>query len=273
MDSFYGIVNKIFDQKNNILKIEKQINLIADLVCEKINNKGRIIFVGAGLLPEIAQSIINELWFNFQIEDGKFISLAAAKKYASSLEVWKSLEEIHSISIFELDEININDNDLVIALSASGKTEYVVSALKHAKSIGCKTALVTEAINSLAIEYADIIVDTNIGSPFIYGLNAAEGGTIQKLILDLIIYTAMEKSGRIYKNKLIFLKPVSIKLENYCINIISDLLKVDKIKAEQIFKENDSRLEVALLSNLKKISKKEAEQLLIKNKNNFTFCL
>lgn len=263
------MLSRIEQSSKNIYDVSNEIENLSKLISNKFDEEGRIIFIGAGLSSEMARIIIDELWFNFQIKKGKFISLTAAKKYIEDTDTWKELEEVASTSIFELDELGLNESDLVIGLSASGRTQYVVSAIKYAHDIGCVTASVTDVDKSIIGEYSDYIINTKFGNPPILGLNAAEGGTIQKIILDLLIYNAMSISGRIYKNTLVLMKPVTSKIEKYCIESLSTLLNISYDKAKYIFEKNNKSLEISLITNLLNCSAEEAKVKLKENKYNF----
>ncbi len=264
------MLNKIKSSLTFIGNEEEKIFELANIISKKINQEdGRVIFVGAGISPEISKTIIDELWFNFQIGKDKFLVLTAAKNYSDSLEKWKELEEVFSVSIFELDEINISSNDMIICLSSSGKTAYVVSALKYSKSLGCKTALITDVKSSEAVVYADYIINTNFNDPIIDGLNSAEGGTIQKIILDLLFYNAMDISGRIYKDKLVYMKPISKKLKGYCIDVIKELLDINNdLNANDLLSKYDNSLELTIICEKLNINPEKAKSLIQENKFN-----
>lgn len=263
------MLDKLNNSGSYLETIGKDIEALAEKISQKLSTEGRVIFVGAGLSSEMARIIIDELWFNFQIQKGKFISLTAARNYVEDTDTWKELEEVSSTSIFELNELGLNSNDIVIGLSSSGKTQYVVSAIKYAHDIGCETAAVTDIDNSLIGENADYVINTKFGTPPIVGLNAAEGGTIQKIILDLLIYNAMSLSGRIYENHLVFMQPVSAKIKSYCISTIVNLLKTDEASAKELLTTASGRLEVALIMGLKSCTPRDAETLLEGNDYNF----
>ncbi len=261
---------KINTTLNQLDSIESQIEILAKRISEMIqSNNGRIIFVGAGISADMAKIIIEEMWFNFQIPVGKFISLTAAKSYAQSVEKWKELEELSQTSVFELEEINLQPEDLLIGLSSSGKTKYVVAALNFAIQNGCDTALITDMENSELLDKTTYSINTKFGNPIVTGLNAAEGSTVQKIILDNVIYLAMEDAGRIYEDHLVFMKPVSNKIEKYCIDVISKILKISLEESEDIFNKNEKSLELSLIATLKNISTDEARDLLHDNKFNF----
>lgn len=260
------ILNRTFEMQKVLFKSKKDIEEISKKISEKILSEGRIIFIGVGYCPEITKSIIKELWFNFQIDKSKFLSLTAAKGFASVIENWKELENLSSVSIFELDEIGLNNTDLIIGLSTSGISDYISSSLKYAKELGCETAVITNTSNLKTLKYIDYKIDTKFSNPTINGLSSAEGGTIQKIIIDLLIYNAMQYSGRIYKNNLVYIIPISNKLEEYSISIIMDILKINKDKAKILFKLNKKSTEITLITEIKKITSIEAK-ILIKKYN------
>ncbi len=260
---------KINTTLNQLDSIEPEIESLSNRISEMIqSDEGRIIFVGAGISADMAEIIIEEMWFNFQIPVGKFISLTAAKSYAQSVEKWKELEELTQTSVFELEEINLKEEDLLIGLSSSGKTKYVVAALNYAMQQGCETALITDMGNTELTEQTTYSINTRFGNPIVTGLNAAEGSTVQKIILDNVIYLAMEKSGRIYKDHLVYMRPVSNKIETYCINVLKNLLDSSYEDAAIVFENNERSLELSIISSLKNVSTDEARDLLFENKGN-----
>ncbi len=267
LSNFKDKIINVFEQ---LEVIENEIDKLSDLIAEKVQkDEGRIIFVGAGISADMAKIIIDEMWFNFQIDNEKFLSITAAKSYASSLEKWKELEEMPSVSVFELESLNLNKEDLLIGLTSSGKTQYVTSAIDFAKKLGCQTAVITDMQKVKTNTKVDFEIHTNFGEPTIIGLNTAEGSTVQKIMIDNVIYLAMEKSGRIWNNSLVFMIPVSEKIEKYCIDVISRILKVDEDNAKELLYKYDKSLELVLISELKKISIDEAKTLLKENGNNF----
>ncbi len=266
-----NLKQKIESTLSNLSEIEDDIYKLSTEISNMIqNSNGRIIFVGAGISADMAKIIIEEMWFNFQIPMDKFISVTAAKTFSDSVIKWKELEEIPQTVVFELEGLEMTPDDLLIGLTSSGKTQYVISALTYARNIGCKTAVITDSANELfESDYIDYKINTSFGSPVIIGLNSAGGSTVQKIIIDNILYLAMEMAGRIYKQSLVYMEPVSKKIEAYCISVICKLLEVDQKEAEDIFERANRKLEVAIISELKQISSEDARELLFMNKGNF----
>ncbi len=264
-----GFKNKIINALDKIDYSQTAIDVVADLIADKIENKsGRVIFIGAGISADIANIVVNQLKFDFQVED-VFISITAGKKYGDLIVKWKELEEIPSVSIFELNSVEINSNDILFAFSASGKTKYIISAIKYAKERGCKTVLMTDFDNSTAYRVADYVINTNFGKPSIIGLNPADGGTIQKIYIDNLIFTSLEKAGRLYKGNIVFLRPITKKIERNCIEIICNLTNLSVEEATLALNKNNRSLEHTIISTLKNVDYNEADKMLIENNFNF----
>ena len=266
---FDSILENTFSRKNNIKDLKKEIQTLSQWIVKTLKNDGRIIFIGAGISSEMVRIIIEELWFNFSINKNKFIVISAAKKYIDDVEKWKELEEISSISVFELDELNLKPNDLIIGITCSGKTEYVMGALSYAHDLKCKTSIITENKQLNFNNKVDLVLCPKSSQVSILGLCSAEGGSIQKILLDLILYGSMEEIGRIWNGYLIFMKPVSKKLYDYCIYTLMKLLRINKSEAIDLFTESENRLEIAILSRINKITIIKAEELIENNEYDF----
>lgn len=266
---FDSILNETFSRKESIKDQKEEILTLSHWIVDALKNNGRIIFIGAGISSEISRIIIDEMWFNFSIKKEKFIVLSAAKKYIDDIEKWKELEGISSISIFELDELNLNSNDLIIGMTCSGKTEYVIGALSYAKELKCKTTIITENKDLNFSDKVDLVLCSKTKKISISNLYSAEGTTTQKIILDLTLYSAMEEIGRILKGHPVFMRPVSKKLYEYCIDTIMKILNIKESKAKKIFEENDNELETSILSVSKNITKEKARKLIEDNEYDF----
>lgn len=263
------MINRLEENLKGIESANEEIIKVSQEIANRLSGEGRVIFVGAGMAPEMVRIILDELWFNFQIKRGKFVTLTAARNYIQDTDKWKELEEVSSASIFELDEIGLESNDLVIGLSASGKTQYVVSAMKYAHDIGCVTAAVTDFSKTKLEQHSDFVINTNFGQPPILGLNTGSGATIQKIVFDLLIYNSMLLSGKIYKGCLVFMKPVSSKIYGYCIETIENLLHLSNREAVKLFESVGNKLELALITKLKNCNIDEAAEILKDNDYNF----
>ncbi len=264
-DFFSSITDDI---KNLIPEIEK----LADIISEKINQPGRIIFIASGASNKIISLITDQLWFNFGITQGKFLVLEAAdatnddptliKNIPSN---WMFYEQITNVKlVMELTSINLSKSDMVIAVTSSARNNYIVDSLQYCKDIGSDIVAITvHTPDERYKNYCSTIISPHINSYVVNGLSSdAEWGTILKIIIDSLIYCALEKSGRIYHDQLVYLRPISAKLREYAINTIVKLIGVSKEIADEALSKNNNSLEIALISLKRNLSFIDAKNLL-----------
>ena len=121
--------------------------------------------------------------------------------------------------------------DLVLGISASGNAEYVASALRTAKEIGCVTVSLSSNDPCRIAEYADIPIFVDTGAEVIAGSTRMKAGNAQKFVLNMISTCAMAKTGKVYENLMINLRPTNKKLRQRMIGIVSELCGVGEEQA------------------------------------------
>lgn len=264
---FQKIILKNKESLELINNLEHEIiSLSKEMAKRIISNKGRIIFVGVGMSSEICELATRELWYHFRITENQFKIITVDEKTVSSVDSWKELEELPPAAIWEAEKTQINKNDLIIGVSYSGETPFVNSVLTLSMEKGATLALITNIAHTNDKDYAFNIC-LNDSDEIILGYDSGVGNQ-QKTILDLLIMSAMENAGRIWKESLVLLQPLNKKLYLLCIKIISEILSIDKKEAKNIFEKYDRNLEISLITTLKGISIESAKDLIIKNNFN-----
>ena len=165
----------------------------------------------------------------------------------------------------DFDKLNINENDTVVAISASGNAAYVVEVLKLAKEKNCKTIAVTSNKNALTKEFADIFICAETGAEAISGSTRMKAGTAQKLILNMLTTASMVKIGKVYKNYMIDVKPTNDKLKKRAVKITASIAEIDEQKAQEVLSANGYKIKHAILNLKYGLSEDEAERLIKEN--------
>ena len=156
-------------------------------------------------------------------------------------------------------------DDFVIGLTASGITPYVLGALKAAKKIHCKTALL--ACNAKADHTnADIFIYLPTGAEALNRSTRMKAGTATKMALNAITTGAMTRAGKVYENLMIDVKPTNQKLVRRAIRLICTVTKADEKTAEELLIKSGKSVKTAIVMHLKKCTRKQAETLLKKHK-------
>ena len=107
---------------------------------------------------------------------------------------------------------NVNKNDVVIGIAASGTTPYVIGALREARSHGILTGCITSNPDSPMAAEADIPIETIVGPEYVTGSSRMKSGTAQKMVLNMITTSVMIKLGRVKGNKMVNMQLSNQKL-------------------------------------------------------------
>ena len=138
----------------------------------------------------------------------------------------------------DLLALDISDKDIVCGISASGGAAYVAGALQAAKEKGCKTLSLSSNAGTLIGSLADVEMVTDTGAEVVQGSTRMKAGTAQKLVLNMLSTCAMVKTGKVYENVMINLKPTNIKLKKRMIGIVCSLAGVNEATSEKALEQS-----------------------------------
>ena len=235
---------------------------------ESLNNSGRLIYIGSGTSGRLGVLDASECPPTFGVSKNMVIGVIAGGDVALKESV-EGAEDSSMSSIKQLDEISLNSKDIVLGISASGTTPFVISALKYAKKIGASTGLLT--CNHVDRKrYVNHLIKVIVGPEILSGSTRLKSGTATKMVLNMISTVTMIKLNRTFGNVMIDLLPKNKKLINRSIDIIVDQLSIDRQKAKNIYDMSGGNLKIAILMGRNKLSQKEAGIILDENKGSLS---
>lgn len=264
-----GILKKINDEDKTVAyKVEAELDKIALLVDEIVKsfyNDGRLIYMGAGTSGRIGILDSVECRPTFSCSDEMVQCLMAGGEKAF-IKAVEGAEDSTTLGIEDLQRINLNKNDVVVGIAASGRTPYVVSAIKYAKEVGCKTGCITTVKGSVLASLCDYPIEVETGQEVISGSTRMKSGTAQKLVCNMISTSSMIKMGRVYENYMIDVQATNEKLVARSENILVSASGVTPMEAKEYLKKYGT-VKKALISILTGVSEKERiEEALLNNK-------
>jgi len=112
----------------------------------------------------------------------------------------------------DLNEWNINANDVVVGIAASGTTPYVIGGVSDAKKAGCITGCITCNAGSPLAGLVDFPIEAVSGPEFVTGSTRMKAGTAQKLVLNMLSTAVMIRLGRVKGNKMVDMQLTNNKL-------------------------------------------------------------
>ncbi len=216
-----------------VQKTIPQIAKLVKLIVPRMKQGGRIFYMGAGTSGRLGVLDASELPPTFGVSKTLVIGLIAGGDTALRNAV-EAAEDDEEHGWNELAEHNINSNDTVIGIAASGTTPYVVGALRDAREHGILTACITSNPDSPMAAESDIPIEMIVGPEYVTGSSRMKSGTGQKMILNMISTAVMIQLGRVKGNKMVNMQLTNQKLVDRGTRMLVDILGLDYGKAKSL---------------------------------------
>jgi len=223
-----------------------QIGLAIEAIAETIRNGGRLIYVGAGTSGRIAALDAAECPPTFSTDPKSIQYVIAGGKKALD-EASEVNEDSRSFGHRDMAKRRPDEKDIVVGITASGRTPYTVAAVEYARSKGAKTVALVCNPNSELGRAADIEIIAEVGPEVLSGSTRMKAGTAQKMVLNMLSTGAMARLGYIYGNLMVKVDARNEKLMQRSVNIVERAAGVDRATAEQALKNAKNQIPVALI--------------------------
>src|SRR5690554_757659 len=227
------IINKEDEKVTQAVKIAlPQIELVINEVVNAFENDGRLVYIGAGTSGRIGVLDASECPPTFGVPEEMVVGIIAGGDYALRHAV-ENAEDLIAEAITDLKEINLSKKDVLIGLTASGRTPYVATALNYANELEATTAVITTSENSEVAKIAKYPIEAITGPEVLTGSTRMKSGTAQKIIANMITTTAMIKIGKVYENLMIDVQMTNEKLVSRAKKIVRDITGVNNAVASE----------------------------------------
>ena len=211
---------------------------LVEKTSELLINDGRIFYIGSGTSGRLGIVDASECLPTFGIDDKIYGIIAGGDKAIRKSQEYA--EDSKTQAWEDLKPYNLSKNDIVIGISASGSTPYVVSGINECNKNGIYTGCITCNRNSSLAKLSSYPVEVIVGPEYITGSSRMKAGTAQKMVLNMISSTVMIKLGRVFDNKMIDMKLSNNKLHERAIRILKSILKISDDEAKKLIKENNN---------------------------------
>src|SRR5882724_3901060 len=212
-----------------------------EIVSESLRNGGRLFYVGAGSSGRIGVLDASEIPPTFGASPELVQGLIAGGVTAIHRSV-EGAEDEKGAGAVAIDQRGVRGLDVVIGITASGRTPYVLGALARAKSINAKTVLLTCNPANLQTGIADLVINLAVGPEIVTGSTRLKAGTATKIALNIISTGAMVGLGKVHGNFMIDLHASNSKLRDRATRLVAQLSESDYDSARRQLEANDWNL-------------------------------
>ena len=263
------ILRKINKEDATVAKrVEEELGNIAKLVDRIVSafyNDGRLIYMGAGTSGRIGVMDAVECRPTYSCSDEMVQCLMAGGRDAF-IRAAEGAEDSTTLGVEDLKRINLNKNDVVVGIAASGRTPYVVSAIKYAKEVGCATGCIVTVKGSILASVVDFPVEVKVGQEVITGSTRMKSGTAQKMVCNMLSTASMIKMGRVYENYMIDVQATNEKLVARSEGILTEITGISPSDAKEYIKKYGTvkKALISILTNTESVE--EIDEALSKEK-------
>jgi N-acetylmuramic acid 6-phosphate etherase len=224
------------EDKTVPLAVEKslpQIIALTDQIVNKLQNDGRLFYIGAGTSGRLGVVDASECPPTFGVSHNLVVGIIAGGDIAIRKAV-EFAEDSTNQGWLDLQEHNITDKDVVVGIAASGTTPYVISALEKCNTNNIITGCITCNKNSPLSNASKFPVEVIVGPEFVTGSSRMKAGTAQKLVLNMLSTATMIQLGKIKGNKMVDMQLSNNKLLERGQKMLAQELNIDDSEANTL---------------------------------------
>ena len=238
-----------------------QIALAVDMIVQRLSNGGRLIYVGAGSSGRLALLDAAE-WSPTFGAPPKMVEAVIAGGNKALRGAVEAAEDSARNGARDLGAAHLREQDVVVGLTASGATPYVLGAVAFARRRGATTIGITSNRHSPLVRRAQVAIVIQTGPEAIAGSTRLKAGTAQKMALNLLSTAAMVRLGRVYENWMIYVALTNQKLRQRGARILTEAARVSASEAKHALRQTGHDLPAALVMLKTGRSAREAKRLL-----------
>ncbi len=268
-----ALINR--EDRKVAVAVRREIPAIAravDAIVAGIQSGGRLIYVGAGSSGRMAVLDAAECQPTFGTPPQLVQGLIAGGRRAITQAVEGAEDGVRNAER-ELRERKLTRNDVVVGVTASGTTPYVLAALQYARGRGAVTVAITCNRKTKAARLAKIVIAAEVGPEVLTGSTRMKAGTAQKMVLNMLSTATMARLGHVYENLMIDVVQTNEKVAKRALRILAEASGKSMSAAEHALRATGHDMRVALVMLKRSVEVREAKRRLAESGENLRAAL
>jgi len=238
-----------------------EIARAVDLIAARLRSGGRLFYVGAGTSGRVAMLDASEWPPTFGTEPG-LVRAVVAGGASTAVTSAAPLEDDPELGARDLAAHEPTPRDVVVGIAASGRTPYVMGALRKAREVGAATIAVCSNPAPPMGDLADIAIVALTGPEVVTGSTRMKAGTAQKMILNMLSTAAMVRLGKVYSNLMVDMAPANEKLVERARRIVSEAAGISTAQAARMLEAAGNHVKTAIVMAVLRCGPEEAKAAL-----------
>ena len=217
----------------------KAISSLVDKIVYQLRSGGRLFYIGAGTSGRLGILDASECPPTYGVPFDLVIGIIAGGDGAIRKAV-EFAEDDTQQAIIDLQTYNINEKDIVVGISASGRTPYVLGGLLACKELGIPTGCITCNKSSVIGQSCDFPIEVEVGPEVVTGSTRMKSGTAQKMVLNMLSTASMILLGKVKGSKMVDMQLSNEKLIDRGTKMVISETQLDYETAKKLLLENGS---------------------------------
>jgi N-acetylmuramic acid 6-phosphate etherase len=244
-----------------VSKVIPRIAEAVDAIAARLSTGGRLFYTGAGTSGRLGVLDASECPPTFNVPPSLVTGIIAGGERALRTSV-EGAEDSPELGAADLDAAGFSEMDAVVGIAASGRTPYVLGAMRRARAAGGLTVGLACSPDAELSRQVDIPIEAVAGPEVITGSTRLKSGTATKLVLNMISSGVMVRLGLVYSNLMINVQPNNEKLVDRAQRILMTLLGCERERAASLLEQSGMNVRTALVMGRLDAGRQEAESLL-----------
>ncbi|MGW6139972.1 N-acetylmuramic acid 6-phosphate etherase [Streptomyces sp. NPDC055144] len=249
-----------------------QIAAAIDGTAERMARGGRLVYAGAGTAGRLGVLDASECPPTFNTDPSEVVGLIAGGPSAM-IKAVEGAEDSRELAAEDLDALGLTADDVVVGISASGRTPYAIGAVEHARGRGALTIGLSCNADSALAAAADHGIEVVVGPELLTGSTRLKAGTAQKLVLNMLSTITMIRLGKTYGNLMVDVRASNEKLRARSRRIVALATGADDADIEAALAATDGEVKNAILVILGSVDGPTAARLLTDSKGHLRAAL
>lgn len=216
---------------------------------------GRLIFTGAGTSGRLAAAEAAELPGTFGIDAARCIPHLAG---AASPAIDDAAEDDAAAGAAGIRVLDLQRDDVVVAVAASGRTPFTLAAAREALDAGAAVIAVVNAADTPLAALATAAVEVVVGAEVLRGSTRLTAGTAQKIALNTITTAAMARAGHVHGTLMIDMLAANAKLRDRAADIVAEIAECSADEARHALAACGGSARAAVLQLVRRLSPADA---------------
>ena len=223
-----------------------QIAQAVDAIAERFQRGGRLIYCGAGTSGRLGVLDASECPPTFGVSPEQVVGLMAGGERAIRVPI-EGAEDSPELGADDVSRVRVGENDVLVAISASGYAPYCVGAVEEARARGAFTAAVVCAKDSVLSRHVQVCIEAVVGPEIVSGSTRLRAGTATKMVLNMLTTLSMVRVGKVYGNLMVDMKPSNAKLRDRAVRIVMQALNCGRERAQELLGACDGNVKAAIV--------------------------